>query len=75
MGHEGRNVESIKQNIIEILKKSSGDKEDIAYLVYNEMKLSEDDGAEVLCFFIYPCCYFSKCFNKMLSASEFHNPP
>lgn len=52
MGHEGRNVESIKQNIIDILKKSSGDKEDIAYLVYNEMELSEDDGAEVLCFFI-----------------------
>lgn len=49
---ETRIIENSRQNIIDILKKSSGDKEDIAYLIYNEISSLEYGGADVLNFFL-----------------------
>ncbi len=47
-----RDVENVQQNIINILKSASGDKEDIAYRIYTEITCLEEEGSEALEFFL-----------------------
>lgn len=49
---EGISGESIQQDIVNILKTSSGERVDIAYAVYNRIMLADSNKSEVFKFFI-----------------------